>query len=192
MLTNQMNTTQSSNQTSKTKTELLFDIESTGLLREGSQIHCIVARDLSDPETPLVFDHRPDRELLVGVYQIMQADVLIGHNILDYDLPLLKERYPDLDPQGEKLDTLVLSRLFYPHIKERDFDRRPDGMPLKLYVRHSLEAWGYRLKCFKGDYGKGVNAWDKYTPEMLDYCKQDTYVTYQLYRHFKSTKLKNA
>ena len=41
-----------------------------------------------------------------------------------------------------------------------------------------LEAWGYRLKCFKGDYGKGhEGSWDTYTPEMLDYCIQDTQVT---------------
>ena len=59
------------------------------------------------------------------------------------------------------------------HIIDRDYERRPQGMPQRLYGRHSLEAWGYRLKCFAGDYGKGPDAWDTYTPEMLDYCIQD-------------------
>ena len=80
------------------------------------------------------------------------------------------------------MDTLVLSRLYYPNIIDRDYERRPQGMPQRLYGRHSLEAWGYRLKCFKGDFGKHDGAWDSYTPEMLDYCIQDTEVTLKLYQ----------
>ena len=30
------------------KTELLFDLESTGLLRQGSTIHCIVMRNMAN------------------------------------------------------------------------------------------------------------------------------------------------
>ncbi len=93
-----------------------------------------------------------------------------------------KNSFPDFNFQGQTLDTLVLSRLFYPHISDRDFERRPHGMPQRLYGRHSLEAWGYRLKCFKGDYAKHEGAWDTYTPEMLDYCIQDTEVTLKLYQ----------
>ena len=163
------------------KTQLLFDIESTGLLRRGSTIHCIVMRDALDGGTD-VFDHRPERALLQGVKMLEKADVLIGHNIIGYDIPLLKEQFPDFNFQGQTLDTLVLSRLFYPHISDRDFERRPHGMPQRLYGRHSLEAWGYRLKCFKGDYSKHEGAWETYTPEMLDYCIQDTEVTLKLYQ----------
>ena len=160
-------------------TTLLFDLESTGLLRRGSQLHCIVARDVNDDET-FVYDRVKDN-FEIGVQQLREADVLIGHNIAGYDIPLIKELY-DFEPQAEIIDTLVLSRLFYPHIADRDFERRPIGMPQRLYGRHSLEAWGHRLKCFKGDYGKHDGAWDTYTPEMLDYCIQDTEVTLKLYQ----------
>ena len=102
------------------KTQLLFDLESTGLLRRGSRIHCIVMRDAVDG-TASVFDHLPERALLQGVKQLEQADILIGHNIIGYDIPFLKERFPDFTPQGQAVDTLVLSRLFYPHIADRDF-----------------------------------------------------------------------
>ena len=163
------------------KTQLLFDLESTGLLRRGSTIHCIVMRDTNDINTPQVFDCQPDRAVIQGVKQLEQADVLIGHNIIGYDIPLLQEQFPDFSPRGEVLDTLVLSRLFYPHIADRDYERRPQGMPQRLYGRHSLEAWGYRLRCFKGDFGKGPQAWDTYTPEMLSYCIQDTEVTAKLF-----------
>ena len=159
---------------------LLFDLESTGLLRRGSRIPCIVARDLNDIDETLVFDNRSDRSIDMGVEQLKRANVLIGHNIAGYDIPLIKETY-DFDFTGEVIDTLVLSRLFYPHILDRDYERRPTGMPQKLYGRHSLEAWGHRLKCFKGDYGKHEAAWDVYTPEMLSYCEQDTLVTVKLY-----------
>ena len=161
--------------------KLLFDLESTGLLRQGSTIHCIVVRD-SDDEATHVFDCKPERAVVQGVKMLEKADTLIGHNIINYDIPLLKEQYPDFDPQGEVLDTLVLSRIYYPNIIDRDYERRPAGMPQRLYGRHSLEAWGYRLKCFKGDFGKHEGSWDKYTPEMLDYCIQDTEVTLKLYQ----------
>lgn len=160
------------------KTPLLFDIESTGLLRRGSTIHCIVARNGDDVQ---VFDHKPERSLIQGVKTLESADALIGHNIISYDIPLIKEQHPDFAPQGVVFDTLVLSRLFYPDIESRDYERRPIGMPQRCYGRHSLEAWGYRLKCFKGDYAKHEGAWETYTPEMLDYCIQDTAVTQRLW-----------
>ena len=162
-------------------TQLLFDLESTGLLRRGSTIHCIVIRD-SEDNNPQVFDHQPDRQIIQGIKTLENASALIGHNIISYDVPLIKEQFPDFKPQGTLIDTLVLSRLFYPHIIDRDYERQPDGMPQRLYGRHSLEAWGHRLKCFKGDFGKHSGAWEVYTPEMLDYCIQDTEVTLKLWQ----------
>mgnify|MGYP003132286047 CR=1 FL=1 len=160
---------------------LLFDIESTGLLRRGSQIHCIVTRDINNPDDIQVYDHREDQTLCHGIEVLNRVDALVGHNIIGYDVPLIKEAY-DFDFQGQLVDTLVLSRLFYPDLKDRDHRRQPAGMPKRLYASHSLEAWGHRLKCFKGDYGKHDGAWDTYTPEMLDYCIQDTMVTFKVYQ----------
>ena len=179
-----MNMIQQMQELPQMKTELLFDLESTGLLRQGSRIHCIVVRRGDDGNTD-VFDHLPERSIIQGVKQLEAADLLIGHNIISYDIPLIKEQFPDFEPQGKVMDTLVLSRLFYPHILDRDYERRPAGMPQRLYGRHSLEAWGYRLKCFKGDYGKMDGAWDVYTPEMLSYCEQDVEVTIKLWELMK-------
>ena len=117
--------------------QIIFDLESTGLLRQGSRIHCIVMRGGDNGDTS-VFDHRPEQSIIQGVKELEQADVLIGHNIIGYDIPLIKEQFPEFNPQGQAIDTLVLSRLFYPHIADRDYERRPHGMPQRLYGRHSL------------------------------------------------------
>ena len=83
---------------SMTQTTLLFDLESTGLLRRGSQLHCIVARDTNAIDEPIVWD-APRGNLNEGVEQLKRADFLIGHNIAGFDVPLIKELY-DFKPQG--------------------------------------------------------------------------------------------
>ena len=95
------------------KTELLFDLESTGLLRRGSTIHCLVMRNMATDGEPEIFDNKPERALIQGIKALERADVLIGHNIIGYDIPLIKEQFPDFAPTGEVIDTLTLSRLHY-------------------------------------------------------------------------------
>ena len=121
-----MSTTQNQPQKS-TMTNLLFDLESTGLLRQGSRIHCVVVRDIEDAEMPIVFDHKPERTIEQGVKAL---DVLMSSSVTTssaIDVPLLQERFPDFTPKAKLLDTLVLSRLYYPHVQERDYQRRPEG-----------------------------------------------------------------
>ena len=36
--------------------------------------------------TTSVFDHRPEQSIIQGVKELEQADVLIGHNIIGYDI----------------------------------------------------------------------------------------------------------
>ncbi len=79
-------------------------------------------------------------------------------------------------------DTLVLTRLVWPHIKERDFELVKRGFPKKLIGRHSLESWGYRLGNYKGDF-KGP--WDTWTQEMHDYMEQDVRVTTSLWKRIE-------
>ena len=56
-------------------------------------------------------------------------------------------------------------------------------MPLQLYGRHSLEAYGHRLKCYKGSFGKTTD-WSEWSQEMEDYMEQDVVVTTKLWHHF--------
>jgi DNA polymerase-1 len=43
---------------------------------------------------------------------------------------------------------------------------------------HSLKAWGDRLGFPKGD----VETFEVYTPDMLEYCKQDVNITHKLFQ----------
>jgi hypothetical protein len=57
-------------------------------------------------------------------------------------------------------------------------------MPLQMYGRHSLEAYGYRLGEYKGNFAKTTD-WSDWSQEMEDYCEQDVKVTTKLCDHFQ-------
>ena len=118
------------------------------------------------------------------VKQLEQADVLIGHNIINYDIPVLKKLYGFFEPEGEVVDTLLLSRLYHPNMLQIDKKRNWQHMPLQLYGRHSLESYGYRLGEYKGEFGK-TSDWKEWSEEMQIYCEQDVRVTTKLCNHFQ-------
>ena len=121
-----------------------------------------------------------------GINYLLEADELVGHNIVGYDFEAIKEVFPYFDYEGKVVDTLILSRLMFTDMLDRDFRLRPPNMPAQLYGRHSLEAWGYRLGCLKSEYGKQLKGdWSEYTPEMLEYCAQDVEVSVALYKLFE-------
>lgn len=164
---------------------LVFDIETDGLFKAVTQIHCIVVRDL-DSKTTLVFnDQGTDQSVTSGITLLEEADWLIGHNIIGYDIPVIKKFYPFFDPPITTcLDTLVLSQLRYPDMIAVDMIRKFEGMPRQLYGRHSLESYGYRLGVQKSDYGKTAD-WKEWSPEMQAYCIQDVRTTTALWKHFQ-------
>lgn len=160
---------------------LVFDIETDGLLRGLSVIHCIVARDLDTDE-----EYRWDDDIKTGLQFLQEADELWGHNIIGYDIEAIKELYPKWTSKAKLYDTLILSRLFFTDLLDRDFRSRPANMPGNLYGRHSLESWGHRLGVHKSEFGKQLNGdWSKYTPEMLEYCAQDVIVSVQVAKMFE-------
>lgn len=130
---------------------LVFDIEADGLLPTIENIWCIVTQD---PDTGEVNKYScAAAGVMRGVHDLQQADCLIGHNIIGYDLKAIWKVIGEWDKVPLIADTLVISRGLYPE--------RPGG--------HSLEAWGKSLNCPKIEF----NDYSKYTPEMLTYCEQD-------------------
>jgi len=142
---------------------LVFDIEADGL--DPTKIFCIVAQDVETKDV-FTFDNT---QLQEGYDMLSSATKLIGHNLIGYDIPAIK-KVAGLDLFDKKIvDTLVLSRLFKP---------TREG-------NHGLEGWGYRLGFHKGDFGKQEDAWEAYSPEMLEYCKNDVLLNTKVYEALK-------
>lgn len=103
--------------------------------------------------------HEVPRPLSEGIALLERADLLVGHNIIDFDLPAIEMCYPDFDPQGRIIDTLVMVRMCFADIKEKDFRMAAKGqLEGRLIGTQGLEAWGQRLGLAKGDYKKDREA----------------------------------
>lgn len=165
-----------------TPSHFIFDIETDGLLDTVTQIHSLVLRNVATGELISCSPHGEYQAMSEGLGELSTADAIIGHNIIDYDIPVLEKLgYPILFDQ-KVVDTLVCARLLWPDIKESDFKRfKSKRLPGKYIGSHSLKAWGYRLGIYKGDFNNEDTDWTCWTPEMQEYCEQDTRVTHALY-----------
>ena len=162
---------------------LIFDLETDGLYDDVTSIHCIGIHDIQANQT-LAYNDQGDKDPVVrGLAYLEEADVLVGHNIIGYDIPVIRKLFPWFKPSGLVVDTLVLSRIYHADILKTDQKRRWKHMPLQLYGRHSLEAYGHRLGEYKGQFGKTTD-WSEWSQEMQDYCLQDVNVTHKLWNHF--------
>lgn len=162
---------------------IIFDIETNGLLDTLTKIHCIGTYNTETDE--LKEYHGVDIPKAIKLLE--EADEVIGHNIVKFDLPAIQKIYPSFKLQGKVYDTMLVSKLVYPDIGENDdFRIRKHTFPKALRGKYSLKAWGYRLKVYKGTYCEKENAWENYTTEMGDYCLQDVNVTKTLYNILKT------
>lgn len=163
------------------KKRYVFDIETNGLLDTLSTIHCLV---LLNADTEQMYSFGPS-EVSEGLKLLEEADELIGHNALKFDLPAIQKLYPGFDTNAKITDTLVLTRLIYSDLKAD----KQDGVRLatkqiakEAYGSHSLDAWGQRIGLHKMNYSGG---WESFIPEMQVYCEHDTRVTLALYKFLK-------
>jgi DNA polymerase-1 len=159
---------------------ILFDLESDGFLEECTKVHCIAAADVDTGER---WDWKPG-ELPSALELLDQADVLIGHNIQRFDIPVLTKlhgfkprKYPAV------LDTMIIARLIFPNVRDTDAELVVRGqMPKgKDYIgKHTLGAWGYRLGEHKTEYDGGFEVW---TEIMHHYMVQDVTTNLRLWKH---------
>ena len=162
---------------------LVFDLETNGLLNELTRIHCLAIYDSTTDEVETYNDEKNNKySISEGIGKLLVADTIVGHNIIGFDIPCISKLYNYFTPTARIIDTLILSRLYYPDRLEVDSTTN-DNLPLQLKGRHSLEAYGYRLGEYKGEFGK-TSDWSEWSQEMEDYCAQDVVVTTKLCDHF--------
>ena len=164
----------------KKVTQLIFDIETDGL--DPTAIHTMVTMDADTGETRR-YNHANEGNFYNGLKALQEADVIIGHNIIGFDLVAIRKLYPDWTTGAEIKDTLIYSRLVWPHLRELDHQKHW-GKGIELTAgSHSLEAWGLRLGFKKWpEMTEDKSIFDKWSQELEDYCARDVGVTLRLWQ----------
>lgn len=135
---------------------IYLDLEADGL--EPTTIWCVVTREngVSTVHTT------PD-----SLCKALEGSVsVVGHNLIGYDIPVLKRLWSVSIASERIVDTLVLSRLFDPS--------KSGG--------HSLRNWGNELGFAKGDH----DDWSCLSQEMIDYCIRDVELTEAVHQKLTS------
>jgi hypothetical protein len=136
----------------------VFDTEADGLLDTVTKVHCGVFTSLDGKE---VTKFQPNQ--IQDMLRYMDTcDVLIAHNCIGYDFPMLK-KVTGYVFKGKVVDTLLMSRALNPKrfLPPHAKDRRAGP--------HSIYAWGVRVGIDKPDH----EDWENYSPEMLHRCTED-------------------
>ena len=134
-------------------TEYVFDIEADSI--DATKIHCMVANG-----------YRVNKDFFVN---LQEDDVLIGHNIIRYDIPVL-EKLLGIKIKAQLIDTLALSWYLFPAVN-----------------RHGLAQWGERLKIDKPI----ITDWENLSlEEYLHRCKEDVKINTKLWNLQKSLLIK--
>lgn len=139
---------------------IVLDIEANGL--RPSHIWCVCCYE---PETDTFKVFHEDQQLECKKYLYSQ-DMVIAHNGIMFDFPVLSRLWDIHLPNKVVYDTLVASRLADP----------------KREAGHSLKEWGKKLGVYKDHY----EDWSKWTQEMEDYCCQDCRVCWAVYKALQS------
>ena len=136
---------------------LVGDLEADGFLSEATLIWCAVFKDLDTEEVHRFF---PDEVHLIPKL-LSQAEFLVMHNGLDYDLPLM-ERILDYKYDGEFFDSYIVSMMTNP-------DR---------YGGHGLAPWGERFGRPKPVH----EDWSQFSDDMMFRCEEDVEINFLTYK----------
>jgi hypothetical protein len=135
--------------------QYVWDIETDGLLDVLTKIHVISWQEVGTTEVHHTHDYDEMREFIEG------ADVLVGHNIVRFDIPAV-ERVLGIKVKARLIDTLGLSWYL-------NHDR----------MKHGLEGYGV-------DYGVPkpvIKDWNTLTPqEYAHRCNEDVKINSRLWR----------
>ena len=75
---------------------LVFDLETDGLYDDVTRIHCLVIYDSETDQTLVFNDEGSEEPISRGVQLLETADIICGHNVISYDIPVLQKVYPGL------------------------------------------------------------------------------------------------
>ncbi len=139
----------------------VFDIETNGLFPD--KIWCLVLQEVQTKEVLSYSDYDDELPSLAEGLDVMSnCKILAGHNVIGFDLPVLKKLTGWVPAEGTKVwDTFLMSQLC-------------------KYTRghlHGLKGWGGFFDYPKGDH----EDWTCYSKEMLTYCIRDVELNVKVY-----------
>lgn len=145
------------------KTIAICDLETNGLF-QPDKIWLAGFLDVETNTTTII--ERPDLNKEDFINQINQYDVVVGHNFISYDLPVLQS----FNLEGKHTwrtikDTLILSHL----------------LNYKKQGGHSLANWGEQFNFPKKEW----TDFSKYDPAMVDYLRRDLELNLKLWQYFQ-------
>ena len=164
--------------------KLVFDIEANGLLDTVDTVWCMVIKNI-DSKDRFIFDCVSDNLHSSNWIDIFLGNTIIGHNIISYDIPLLRKMYGidlvELLGNESIIDTYSYSQVLFP-------DRpMPKGCPTSLLNPvtnksksvgpHGLESWAWRV----GERKLAIHDWTTFTPEIIERCKGDVDINEKVY-----------
>lgn len=152
--------------------QTIFDIETNGFYQDCTTIHCIALKRIGIDNDVLLYTQSSINDAL----DILEnSEVLIGHNIIQFDIPVLEKFYPSRKFTHNVLDTFNLSCIVFPQRQKHGLEDWGKDLGFEKFnpmtgKEYTDEEWKERKKTKN-------EAWDKYTSEMGAYCQQDVRVT---------------
>lgn len=152
--------------------QTIFDIETNGFYQDCTTIHCIALKRIGiDNDVQLYTQSNINDALDI----LENSEVLIGHNIIQFDIPVLEKFYPSRKFTHNVLDTFNLSCIVFPQRQKHGLEDWGKDLGFEKFnpmtgKEYTDEEWKERKKTKN-------EAWDKYTSEMGAYCQQDVRVT---------------
>ena len=139
----------------------VFDIETNGLFPD--KVWMLVMQDCTTEEVYYYSDYDSDLpSIKEGLSRLSEAKIIAGHNIISFDLPVMKKLLNWEPSKGTRIwDTFIMSQLC-------------------KYQRghlHGLKGWGGFFDYPKGDH----EDWSCYSKEMLEYCIRDVDLNLKVY-----------
>lgn len=147
--------------------QLVFDIETDGLLDEMTVCHMLVCQDAVTKKLYRFADQPGFPTIKSGLEFMNTAAALVGHNIIGFDLMALEKLY-NWKPNNNVriIDTWVMSQVLN--------YQRPH--------KHGLAGWGEYLGYAKQDNSSfKETGWKEYSQQMMEYCTQDVQLNLRVY-----------
>jgi len=141
----------------------VIDIEANGFLQEVDTVWCLVGKDIETGHVTKICNG--DVLSTLDTYKDMceymsTVDTWIGHNVIDYDIPLL-DKVLGYEYKGAILDTYIMSQMACP-------DRKGG---------HALANFGEIFGREKPEH----EDWNAFSTDMLHRCSEDVEINHMAY-----------